>query len=49
MLGLHDEERTIVDTHDPTDGIGSISFTKEEESGFFGSMPFFQKSESACD
>ena len=38
---LHDEEGTNVDIHDPTDGIGSISFTKEEESGYFGSPLHF--------
>ncbi|KAF2801517.1 uncharacterized protein BDZ99DRAFT_492508 [Mytilinidion resinicola] len=36
LLSLQDDEGTIVETQDPTDGMGSVSFTKEEESGFFG-------------
>ncbi|KAF2496525.1 hypothetical protein BU16DRAFT_607099 [Lophium mytilinum] len=36
LLGLQDDEGTIVEAQDSTDGIGSVSFTKEEESGFFG-------------
>jgi hypothetical protein len=36
IIDLQDEDGTTVGTHDPTDGIGSISFTKEEESGYFG-------------
>ncbi|CAN9409096.1 unnamed protein product [Alternaria alternata] len=36
ITDLRDEDGTTVETDDPTDGIGSISFTKEEESGYFG-------------
>ncbi|RYN89330.1 hypothetical protein AA0119_g11409 [Alternaria tenuissima] len=36
ITDLQDEDGITVESHDPTDGIGSISFTKEEESGYFG-------------
>jgi hypothetical protein len=38
IIDLQDEDDTTVGTHDPTDGIGSISFMKEEESGYFGAL-----------
>lgn len=33
---FEDGHGDTVDTDDPTDGIGSMSFSKEEECGFFG-------------
>ena len=38
ITDLQDEDGITVESHDPTDGIGSISFTKEEESGYFGAL-----------
>lgn len=35
-LGDDDDECGRASTQDPTDGIGSIVFTKEEDFGFFG-------------
>lgn len=33
---LEGDENESIEIHDPADGMGSISFTKEEDSGFFG-------------
>jgi hypothetical protein len=41
FVDLQNEYGAAVGTHDPTDGIGSISFTKEEESGYFGTILLF--------
>ena len=38
IIDLQDENGTTAETHDPTDGIGSVSFTREEESGYFGAL-----------
>ncbi|KAJ4286514.1 hypothetical protein N0V90_013214 [Kalmusia sp. IMI 367209] len=35
-LGFDGDDEATVDTQDPTDGMGSIVFTKEEEAGYFG-------------
>lgn len=35
-LGLDAVDGGLIKAKDPTDGIGSMIFTKEEESGFFG-------------
>ncbi|OWY42181.1 uncharacterized protein AALT_g1934 [Alternaria alternata] len=40
ITDLQDEDGITVESHDPTDGIGSISFTKEEESGPSSNIAF---------
>jgi hypothetical protein len=39
-IELQNHDGTTEGTYDPTDGIGSISFTKEEESAYFGTICF---------